>query len=174
MAYLTSRLTPARIAAALIIVDGQANQQVGGTSLASPLFVGSWARMLAAKGTTLGFAAPLLYKAAAANYATDFHDITSGNNSGETAATGWDYTTGFGSLIMSQEVTNIGGGGGGTGGTPAANFSFTTGGLTTTFTDSSTDSGRAPSRATPGPSATAAPRPPRIPAIPMRQPGPTA
>ena len=122
---------------ALIIVDGQANQQVGGTSLASPLFVGSWARMLAAKGTTLGFAAPLLYKLPAST----FHDVTSGNNSGETAAVGWDYTTGFGSLIMSQEVTNIGGGGGGTGGTPAANFSFTTGGLTANFTDSSTDSG---------------------------------
>ena len=126
---------------ALIIVDGQANQQVGGTSLASPLFVGSWARMLAAKGSTLGFAAPLLYKLPAST----FHDVTSGNNSGETAAAGWDYTTGFGSLIMSQEVANIGGGGGGggggTGGTPAANFSFTTSGLTANFTDSSTDSG---------------------------------
>jgi len=123
---------------ALIIVDGQANQQVGGTSLASPLFVGSWARMLAAKGSTLGFAAPLLYKLPAST----FHDVTSGNNSGETAAVGWDYTTGFGSLIMSQEVANIGGGGGGgTGGMPAANFSFTTSGLTANFTDSSTDSG---------------------------------
>ena len=35
----------------------------------------------------------------------------------------------------------VSGGGGGTGGTPTANFSFTTSGLTANFTDSSTDSG---------------------------------
>jgi subtilase family serine protease len=128
---------------ALVIVDGKANQQIGGTSLASPLFVGAWARIQAANGGALGFAAPLIYKAAAANYATDFHDVTSGNNSGETAAVGWDYTTGFGSLIISSLSGNISstGGGGGTGGTPVANFSDTTSGLTATFTDSSTDSG---------------------------------
>jgi len=132
------------VSGALVIVDGQANQQIGGTSLASPLFVGAWARIQAANGGALGFAAPLIYKAAAANYATDFHDITSGNNSGETAAVGWDYTTGFGSLIVSALAGNIsstGGGGGSTGGTPTANFSDTTSGLTATFTDSSTDSG---------------------------------
>ncbi|GAB2553767.1 PKD domain-containing protein [Rhodanobacter koreensis] len=125
---------------ALVIVDGQANQQIGGTSLSSPLFVGAWARIQAANGGALGFAAPLIYKAAAANYATDFHDITSGNNSGETAATGWDYTTGFGSIIVSALSSNVGGSGS-TGGTPTANFSDTTSGLTATFTDSSTDSG---------------------------------
>lgn len=129
------------VSGALVIVDGQANQQIGGTSLASPLFVGAWARIEAANGGNLGFAAPLLYKAAAANYAADFHDITSGNNSGETAATGWDYTTGWGSLIVSQLSSNISGGGGSTGGTPTANFGFTTSGLTANFTDSSTDSG---------------------------------
>ncbi|MBB6248121.1 protease pro-enzyme activation domain-containing protein [Rhodanobacter sp. A1T4] len=126
---------------ALVIVDGQANQQIGGTSLASPLFVGAWARIQGANGGALGFAAPLVYKAAAANYAADFHDITSGNNDGETAAVGWDYTTGFGSIIVSSLSSNISGGGGSTGGTPVANFSDTTSGLTATFTDSSTDSG---------------------------------
>jgi len=90
----------------LVIVDGQTNQQIGGTSLASPLFVGSWARILQSN-SGLGFAAPLLYADAAANTG-DFHDVTSGNNSGETAATGWDYTTGFGSLIVSQVSANIG------------------------------------------------------------------
>jgi len=125
---------------ALVIVDGQANQQIGGTSLASPLNVGSWARIQGANGGALGFEAPLLYKAAAANYATDFHDITSGNNDGETAAVGWDYTTGWGSIIVSGLSSNVSGGGS-TGGTPTANFSDTTSGLTATFTDSSTDSG---------------------------------
>jgi pseudomonalisin len=92
-----------------ITVDG-ASEQVGGTSLASPLFVGTWARMLQAKGSTLGFAAPLIYADAAGHAATDFHDVTSGNNSGETAAAGWDYTTGFGSIIASSFVNNVGGG----------------------------------------------------------------
>jgi subtilase family serine protease len=128
---------------ALVIVDGASNQQIGGTSLSSPLFVGSWARIEQANGGTLGFAAPLIYAAASANYAADFHDITSGNNSGETAATGWDYTTGWGSLIVAQLASNIsaGGGGGGTGGTPSANFTDTINGLAVSFTDTSTDSG---------------------------------
>lgn len=103
---------------ALIIVDGS-QQQYGGTSLASPLFVGAWARMMAADGTGLGFAAPLLYQLPAG----DFHDVTSGSNGGETAAVGWDYTTGFGSLIMNQAVNDLGSGGGGGGGNnpPVAN-----------------------------------------------------
>ncbi len=92
-----------------ITVDG-ASEQVGGTSLASPLFVGTCARMLQAKGSTLGFAAPLIYADAAGHASTDFHDVTSGNNSGETAAAGWDYTTGFGSIIASSFVNNVGGG----------------------------------------------------------------
>lgn len=90
----------------LVVVDGQTNQQIGGTSLASPLFVGSWARILQANGS-LGFAAPLIYADAAAN-SGDFHDVTSGNNDGETAAVGWDYTTGFGSLNVGNVSANIG------------------------------------------------------------------
>lgn len=123
------------VSGALVIVDGVANQQIGGTSLASPLFVGSWARTMAAKGSALGFAAPLIYKLPT----SAFHDVTSGNNAGETAAAGWDYTTGFGSMIVSQVVANVGSAG--TGGTPTANFSYAASGLAVTFTDSSTDSG---------------------------------
>ncbi len=112
----------------------------GGTSLASPLFVGMWARIRqaggSASGTLLteptgfgaeylgctnnmdryrlswgnaiyGFAAPMLYQVAQANYAATFHDVTSGNNDGENAAPGWDYPTGFGSLIGNQIVATI-------------------------------------------------------------------
>ena len=118
------------LSGALLIYNGQSGVQVGGTSLASPLFVGSWARMLAANGTGLGFAAPLIYKLPS----TDFHDITSGDNGGEMAAAGWDYATGFGSLIMNQEVNDLGS-------APVANFSYSVSGLTITFTDSSTYSG---------------------------------
>ncbi|MGH8126894.1 MAG: Ig-like domain-containing protein [Gammaproteobacteria bacterium] len=98
-----------------IIVDGQ-QQQYGGTSLASPLFVGTWARVIAAQGTSVGFAAPLIYQLPS----SDFHDITSGSNGGESAATGWDYTTGFGSMIISDVVNDIGGGSGGGSNPPTA------------------------------------------------------
>ncbi|MBB6248407.1 PKD domain-containing protein [Rhodanobacter sp. A1T4] len=126
-----------------IILHGS-NAQYGGTSLASPLFVGVWARTLATK-SSLGFAAPLIYADAAKNYATDFHDVTTGNNAwngspGETAAVGWDYASGFGSINIANFVANVTGGGS-TGGTPTANFTDTISGLTATFTDSSTDSG---------------------------------
>lgn len=86
----------------IIVVNGSA-AQYGGTSLSSPLFVGFWARMIAAKGTGIGFAAPKLYQLPA----SAFHDVTSGSNGGETAAPGWDYCTGFGSIIMSQAATSL-------------------------------------------------------------------
>jgi subtilase family serine protease len=124
---------------AIVIVDG-ANQQIGGTSLSAPLFVGVWARALATN-SSLGFAAPLIYSDAASNYAADFHDVTSGNNSGETAATGWDYPTGFGSVNIANFVSHVaGGGGGGTNNPPVASFTDTVSGLTVSFTDTSTDS----------------------------------
>ena len=90
----------------LVIVDG-ATQQIGGTSLASPLFVGAWALIVQAKGSNPGFAAPLIYSDAASNYSTDFHDVTSGNNNGESAAAGWDYTTGFGSLNVGNVAAHL-------------------------------------------------------------------
>lgn len=121
---------------AKIIVNG-ASTQVGGTSLSSPLFVGTWARVIAAKGTSIGFAGPLIYQLPT----SAFHDITSGNNNGSTAAAGYDLASGRGSMIISSVLANIGGGGGGGGGTPAANFSYVTNGLSATFTDSSTDAG---------------------------------
>ena len=117
-----------------IVIHGSGTQQVGGTSLSSPIFVGLWARVMAVKGN-LGFAAPLLYQLPAG----DFHDITSGNNNGSTAAAGYDLASGRGSIILSSAIGHVGGGGG-TNVPPVANFSFTTSGLAATFTDSSTDS----------------------------------
>ncbi len=104
-----------------IIVDGS-QAQYGGTSLASPLFVGLWARVIAAQGTSVGFAAPLIYHLPS----SDFHDITSGSNGGETAAAGWDYTTGFGSMKIASVVNDIGGSGGGNTPPTASNGSVTT------------------------------------------------
>ena len=120
---------------AKVIVSG-ATQQIGGTSLAAPIFSGIWSRVLAAKGSSIGFAAPLIYQLPSA----DFHDVTSGNNSGETAGVGYDFTTGFGSLIINKLLADVGGGGGSTNVPPVANFSDSVSGLSVSFTDSSTDS----------------------------------
>jgi subtilase family serine protease len=118
---------------AKILVNG-ASTQVGGTSLAAPIFSGLWARVLAVKGTALGFAGPFIYQLPA----TDFHDITSGSN-GISAAAGYDLASGRGSIILSSAITHIGTGGGGNV-PPVANFTFSTSALVATFTDSSTDS----------------------------------
>ena len=121
---------------AKIIVNG-ASEQVGGTSLSSPLFVGSWARLLAGN-PSLTFAAPYLYQTLTA---ADYHDVTSGNNGGETASVGWDLASGFGSFKLNQVAVDIGGGGGGGGNVPpVANFSDSISNLVVNFTDSSTDS----------------------------------
>ena len=120
---------------AKVIVSG-ASQQIGGTSLSAPLFAGMWARVIAAKGTSVGFAGPIIYQLPA----SAFHDITSGSN-GISAAAGYDLASGRGSMILSTALANWpGGGSGGSNNPPTANFSFTTSGLTATFTDSSSDS----------------------------------
>ena len=87
---------------------------VGGTSEASPLSMGVWARMLTSH-PGLGFAGPHLY----ANYVKyegnealvqgpppyetygGFHDIIAGANGAYTAAPGYDYTTGLGTFDIS-------------------------------------------------------------------------
>jgi subtilase family serine protease len=119
-----------------VIVNG-AIQQIGGTSLSAPIFSGSWARLLASN-SSLGFAGPLLYQNLTA---VDYHDVTSGNNGGETASVGWDLATGFGSFKLDQVAVHIGGG------TtppvnnpPVANFSDSVSNLTVSFSDSSSDS----------------------------------
>ena len=104
----------------------------GGTSLAAPIFAGLWARVIATRGTAVGFAAPLLY----ALPATDFHDVLSGNNGGETAGPGYDFASGRGSLILGTAIKHIG--------VPnplVANFSESATRLIAKFTDSSTDKG---------------------------------
>jgi pseudomonalisin len=83
----------------------------GGTSLASPLSAGVWARIQSSHGNKLGFAPVWFYK----NFSTHaagalnagpppwqqdggFHDILSGSNGLFAAAPGYDYTTGLGSF----------------------------------------------------------------------------
>lgn len=121
---------------ALVIVNG-GTQQIGGTSLSAPMFAGFWARVLAIKGSGVGFAAPLLYDLPS----SDFHDITSGNNHGEQAGPGYDLASGLGSIIMGQAVDDLGGGTNPPGNTPpTASFTDSIDGLSVSFTDTSSDS----------------------------------
>ena len=78
--------------------NGVANPQ-GGTSLASPLALGSWARFESGHSNTLGFAAPLLYKQAGS---AGFNDITEGDCEPYPATTGYDWCTGLGSFDVAQ------------------------------------------------------------------------
>jgi len=87
---------------ALVVVSG-ADEGVGGTSLSSPLSVGTWARMQTAHGNCYGFAAPIFYSFISGylTAAKDFHDIIVGTNGLYVATPGWDYTTGIGSFDIS-------------------------------------------------------------------------
>ena len=67
----------------------------GGTSLATPLFTGAWARLETASNNGLGFAAPAIYTYA---FAIPFHAITTGNNGYYSALSGRNNATGWGSL----------------------------------------------------------------------------
>ncbi len=94
---------------ALVLVNG-ATQQIGGTSLAAPLFTGFWARVQSMNNNALPFPAAAIYQNAAASPEM-FHDITTGSNGGYAATTGWDYASGFGSLNMANFATVMGSGG---------------------------------------------------------------
>lgn len=88
---------------ALILVNGS-SQQIGGTSLAAPLFTGFFARIQSANGNAVPFPAATLYQGAASNPFW-FNDVTQGSNGGYSAAQGWDYVTGFGSLVVGNFAT---------------------------------------------------------------------
>jgi len=87
------------ICAANVFVDGTATL-VGGTSLSSPLAMGSWARIESSHGNKLGFAGPLIYQLAngAPTLSSPyFNDVILGGNGLYTAGPGYDYVTGLGS-----------------------------------------------------------------------------
>ncbi len=86
-----------------IYIDSQPSSE-GGTSLASPLMMGQWARIQSAAPASeqssggLGYANPLIYKEAssadkcttapcAGTYASDFNDITQSEDIGDTTGT---------------------------------------------------------------------------------------
>jgi subtilase family serine protease len=87
------------ICSANVFVSGTATL-IGGTSLASPLAMGSWARIQTAHKNKLGFAGPLIYQLASGGpspSSPDFNDVVQGGNGLFTALPGYDYVTGLGS-----------------------------------------------------------------------------
>lgn len=101
----------------VVIVDGQQGA-IGGTSAVAPLLAGLTARLNALTGTKQGLLNEAAYKASGA-----FFDVTSGNNGGYKAGTGWDADSGLGvpdgsKLLAALQGTPpqppSGGGGGGT------------------------------------------------------------
>lgn len=87
-----------------VVFDGQ-DAQVGGTSAATPLWAGTAALInqdLKKKGMReIGFANAAIYwmgENSSKLNPKPFHDVTSGNNLGYDAVTGWDFATGWGSM----------------------------------------------------------------------------
>jgi pseudomonalisin len=93
-------------------VSGGADTSNGGTSLASPLSLGSWARIQNAHQNTLGFAGPELYALATpgAPFSTisGMTDVTLGSNGVYAATPGWDFTTGLGSFDIAAVSAVVG------------------------------------------------------------------
>ncbi|SDH01782.1 sedolisin-B Serine peptidase. MEROPS family S53 [Paraburkholderia phenazinium] len=108
---VTKRVVPdvafdaAQATGAYIVIDGQPNQLVGGTSLASPIFVGGWARVESANNNSLSLPTAGFYQTFPSNKSS-IHDVTSGNNGysshGYNAKAGFDDDTGFGSLDFTK------------------------------------------------------------------------
>lgn len=78
---------------------------VGGTSLASPLSLGVWARLESASGNHLGFASPVLYRAYGS---AGYHDIVLGDTVPWPALPGYDLATGMGSVDVAKMLAITG------------------------------------------------------------------
>jgi pseudomonalisin len=99
----------------VIVWQDGASNLVGGTSVASPLAMGIWARLQSAHSNDLGVAAIDFYTLYNAINSTGtvpsdpaaFHDVTLGSNGVYTALPGYDFTTGIGSFDASVLNTEL-------------------------------------------------------------------
>src|SRR5579875_618317 len=80
-------------------------ETVGGTSLASPLSLGVWARLESAHRNRLGFASPALYQQYGG---PGFHDVVLGDTGPYPATPGYDLATGMGSFNVARMNALIG------------------------------------------------------------------
>ncbi len=84
-----------------LIVKGNFEYEVGGTSAGSPQWAALAALASQAARTRFGSLSPQLYKL------TSYHDITTGSNGFFAATTGWDYPTGLGSPNANSTVSSL-------------------------------------------------------------------
>jgi subtilase family serine protease len=108
------------ISGADVTVSG-ATEIIGGTSLASPMALAVWARILSNTSETLGNAAPLFYKEFGDDEGTlyvgrpgdltstvgGFNDLQIGTNVGYPATPGYDLASGIGSLDIALQIQDI-------------------------------------------------------------------
>jgi kumamolisin len=87
------------------LVDGNPDV-IGGTSAVAPLWAALIALINESNGKPAGFINPLLYQNAGA--ASDFSDITVGNNGAYSAGPGWDACSGLGSPIGTGVAAALG------------------------------------------------------------------
>jgi subtilase family serine protease len=118
---LTSRTVPdvaynASIDGGVLVLDSTLGGffLVGGTSCGSPQWAAIMALANQAAGHPLGFVNPAIYKVAESSaYATDFHDITTGDNklnetqTGFSAGTGYDFATGWGTPNVANLIPDL-------------------------------------------------------------------
>lgn len=81
----------------------------GGTSFVAPELAGMFAILVSQNaGAMVGNGNALVYCAANdGNYATTFNDVTSGDNGGFAAVSGWDHPTGWGTPIAADLLTDM-------------------------------------------------------------------
>jgi subtilase family serine protease len=87
---------------------------VGGTSVATPIWAGIIALLNQVHGSPVGFVNSAIYALArSSKYSDAFHDITVGDNNlpstnvGFSAATGWDFPTGWGTPDVAHFLIDI-------------------------------------------------------------------
>lgn len=78
-----------------------------GTSAVAPQLAGLFAIAVSQNGERLGQSNSLIYDVANVNYASDFHDVTVGNNGAFAAGPGWDHPSGWGSLNATNLLSHI-------------------------------------------------------------------
>ncbi|HEX3828540.1 MAG TPA: S53 family peptidase [Sporichthyaceae bacterium] len=97
----------------LYIVNYDKPTNASGTSLSSPLAMGSWARVVAAARTRIGPVAPAVYRLSPTQRTRDFYDVTKGEAIGNglnIPGPGWDYTSGYGVPDIAHLAADLGGG----------------------------------------------------------------
>jgi pseudomonalisin len=103
---------------AIVYVNGSI-LYVGGTSLSSPLAVGSWARVMSFNKNKPGFAPPNLYAGYPAfgtapgtpggltEEEDGFHDVLTGANGLYTSLPYYDFTTGLGTIDVGKKSVAV-------------------------------------------------------------------